>query len=259
MKRFCILVYIIKIALVIGLVSIVFVSTVNAAPISMKLHLSNPTGPLLVDGTPQLLTNGMTFIINVDDTTADTWAPTDFGLFPVNSVTISIPDLSIFNELVTTPLAYFEDDYAHERAGLSPLFPDAGVQTGFSVAGQTQIGDPNVIDTIPNIIGVQEISLWSKLFSIQVQGGPTISVYPPGGRVFFGTSSLSVHDPCSGQIEAAYDEGYDTGYATGYEYGLMVEEITICHHPEKANETKTIRRSALMEHLGHGDYIGECE
>jgi hypothetical protein len=63
----------------------------------------------------------------------------------------------------------------------------------------------------------------------------------------FGIDDLAfTPDPC----EAAYQEGY-------YD-GLMVEEITICHKPETINETKTIPRSALMEHLGHGDTIGEC-
>lgn len=130
-----------------------FLSTnfATATPISMTMHIGGLSNPLLVNSISTALPSGLTFQIVVDDTTSDTWFYSDFGLFPVSTVYLTALDLGIVNELVTTPLAYMEDSSPEERAGLSPLSPNSGVQVSFATGGQSQIGDPNLIDTIPNI------------------------------------------------------------------------------------------------------------
>ncbi len=187
------------VSLVLALVLIMAGSSAQASLINLTLTINDllewdagaftgEVGELLVNGVPTQLPHGITFDIIVDDATADTWAPTDFGLFPVVSVHVTALDLGLDNVLVTTPLAYFEDDTAYERAGLSPLHPNAGAQVGFDAAGNTQIGDPNLIDTVPVMTGTsnQCKSNWSSLFSVTA-GTQTIS---GNGAVCFGQSSL---------------------------------------------------------------------
>ena len=166
----------------------------QATPITLIMHLNDLNGPLLVNSVSTALPSGMTFRIDLDTTILDTWVPTDFGLFPAIAVTLTAPDLGIFNELVSTPLAYFEDDSPKERAGLSPLLPDAGAQVSFDVAGQSQIGNPNLIDTEPDMTGVSPDSSWSSLFFVTTSSGTTISA---NTSVSFGQATLSVPEPAT--------------------------------------------------------------
>lgn len=177
-----------------------FLSTnsATAAPISMTMHLGGLSSPLLVNSIATALPSGITFQIVVDDTTPDTWSYPDFGLFPVNTVHLTALDLGIVDELVVTPLAYMEDSTPDERAGLSPLIPDSGAQVSFATSGQSQIGDPNLIDTIPNITGVSGQSGWSTGFSIALANGTTIS-NPFGSygaaQSWLGATPISVPGP----------------------------------------------------------------
>ena len=144
----------------------------NAAPVSLAMQLSSPSGALWVNSVATSLPGGLTFDIVVDDRAADIWGPSDFGLFPVVSVHVTSIDLGVADMLVTTPLAYFEDD-SPLRAGLSPLFPSSAAQIMLDAAGQSEIGDPNLIDTLPNLTG--NSADWSPGFLITLADGTTIS------------------------------------------------------------------------------------
>jgi hypothetical protein len=204
----------------------------------------------------------MTFQINVDTTTTDIWEPTDFGLFPVTSVTLTVPDLGISDELVVPPLGYFEDYFATERAGLAPLYPNCGVQVSFSASGTSQIGDPNVIDTIPTITGDPSYSRWSSLwtqFGITLQDGTTFNL-PGGMRVYFQESFLGptqVTEPATLDIHPETLNKKSKGnYVTCYielPEGYNVEDIDIA---TVVLMTDSVSVSAEPSPTEVGDYNG---
>ena len=184
---------------VVRLVALVMVfgwgSGASAAPIYLTMQLNGLSGPLFVNSVLTELPGGMTFQIVVDDTTTDIYGPSQFGLFPATSVTLTVPDLGIIDEIVTTPLGYFEDDSSggqFERAGLSPLVPNASVYVGLDAPGQIQIGNPNLLDTIPGMTGNPSNSLWDNPFSVTTAGGTTLS---GNGNVFFDSSFLGASAP----------------------------------------------------------------
>jgi len=188
---------ILGIALLIG-------NTAEAQPVSIFVELDDSSAPVIVDSVETTISSGMTFRLNLDTTTADIWAPTDFGLFPALSAFLTAPDLGLFNEEIVTPLAYFEDDSPDQRAGVGEIFPNSGIDVGLPGPGQTFIGDPNSIDVLPDFSGDPNHSKWSggqlgNPFSFQTAGGLTITNAPLGDDVSltFGSSRIyaSVPEP----------------------------------------------------------------
>ncbi len=172
----------------------------SASPVSIIMVLEDPDGPLHVSnpGTSlydpsnlTMLTSGITFKILVDSTTPDARPDLDdYGRFLATEVRMTASDLGVFDELVTTPLGYFEDDTL-ERAGISPIGDFASVQVGFSTAGNGQVGDPNVIDTLVDFTGDPVFSIWSNAFVVELASGLRIAADPTSPLVNFATSSIS--------------------------------------------------------------------
>ncbi len=163
----------------------------TAVPVHLTLTISDIGGPLVVDGVTTNLPGGLTFDILVDDTAVDTFAATDYGHFETLSVRISVPDLHVFNELVVTTLGYFEDDNL-QRAGLTPVGDFAAAEAVLLSPGNDQVGDPNIIDTLPHIISDPNAPVWSSLFVIELASG--IELASPG-YTLFGASTLGPATP----------------------------------------------------------------
>ena len=170
-----------------------------ASPVSITMILQDLDGPLHVSapGTnlldPANLTtfnSGITFNILVDDTTTDARGDlSDYGRFNATEVRMTASDIGVFNELVITPLGYFEDD-ALQRAGLSAIGDYTSVQVGLSAVGNSHVGNPNVIETLVDFEGVPTFSIWSTLFEVELASGVRIAADPNSPLVNFGTSSI---------------------------------------------------------------------
>lgn len=121
----------------------------NAKTFVFSMDLSNPDGPVLVNGSPTSIPNGISLKLFVHLPASDTWAPSDFGLFVAARTLLTIPDLNVFSESFDNAFGYFEDDDV-QRGGLSNLFPDGGIQWSLGTPGNSQVGNPNEIDLLPN-------------------------------------------------------------------------------------------------------------
>jgi len=159
--------------------------------LSLTMELDDLSGPLLVDGVPTSVPGCVAFHIEVDPSTPDTWAPTDFGLFEVASVEVTIPSLGIANELVTSEIRYYEDG-PDGRVGLTLPYPWTGVQVG-GPGGGAEILDPNTIDDpLPSFTGTSGSSvgntIWVAGMAISLSGGATLDV---SGILTAATSSVS--------------------------------------------------------------------
>ena len=144
-------------------------------PVNLTLAIEGLSEPLMVNAVQTDLPLGLIFTIVVDDATVDTWASSDFGNFAVEGVLVTIPDLAIDNIPVTTSLTYFEDSSPRQRAGLSLPFPDTGISISLTSSGESEIGNPNAVDSIPAIVGNPNVSIWGTEFGIVLEDGTDIS------------------------------------------------------------------------------------
>lgn len=173
----------------------------QAAPFSLELNLNgfyeNTSHTiiknLLVNGIPTALPNGVSIKIDLDDTTPDTdfvafASHGGFGVFAMVAASLTSVDLGIANMLITGPgnLRYFEGGDSN-RAGLAPADLCCSIQVAPGSAA-TGIGNPNLLDTIPDMIG-GDGSFWAGT-TLTLQNGMTIGAQS-SGLTFFGQSSLT--------------------------------------------------------------------
>jgi hypothetical protein len=181
-------------------------SSAQAAPFSLDMHVGGfyaDTGlsvakNLLVNGVATALPSGLSFQINLDDTTPDTEAHVSLGNFLAASITLTSTDLGVTDMLVTGPsLFYSETDFGFFGFGRTGFTDGSslgccGILISPSSAPAVGVGDPNVLDTLPDMFGTGVGAVWMTGFTLTLQNGTTIAADGPADSLtYIGQSSIS--------------------------------------------------------------------
>ena len=177
---------------IIAFVTGIAISTASAsyaAVVELEFIFEGPDQDILVDGISTPIPSGVQFDVMLDPSTPDSnVADITYGSFLADQVLFTAPDIGLFNAVVDTPIEYFEDS-SPIRLGLADITANSAL--ALFTNDISQIGDPKVIDTLPDFSTNTASSGGSTSFGIgfgfQLEDNTTVSF----GNASFANGSVA--------------------------------------------------------------------